>query len=260
VDSLQISGKLYISPGRAAKEYGHDSGYIEQLVHAGKIKGQKVGGSWFAEEGSLKKYLDEGGDLKPAEKTAHKKTHTEKISKLRQISPEEKGAVIVREAEQVSQASAPQRAVQGVMHVAVIEEEKKAAGTGVQKSEKTVSKIIRHTEKAMSPLSTVPVARESKVKINLPFKEPPLLTYLKDEEDLEPDMPHPSKASLRAAPESRHVSISSVPALDSRAVSATRQAQGSTKNPYRRALTLILLGALSFAATVGISLSYIGTM
>jgi hypothetical protein len=57
MDELQISGKRYISSRRIAKENGYHTDYIGQLIRGGKIKGQKVGRTWYVEEASFAAYL-----------------------------------------------------------------------------------------------------------------------------------------------------------------------------------------------------------
>lgn len=57
MDELEISGKRYISTRRAAREHGYHSDYMGQLVRGKKVLGQKVGRSWYIEEGSLNAYL-----------------------------------------------------------------------------------------------------------------------------------------------------------------------------------------------------------
>lgn len=57
MDELQISGKRYISSRRVAKENGYHTDYIGQLIRANKIKGQKVGRTWYVEADSFAAYL-----------------------------------------------------------------------------------------------------------------------------------------------------------------------------------------------------------
>ncbi len=57
MDELEISGKRYISTRRAGKEHKYHSDYIGQLIRGGKVKGQKVGRSWYVDEVSLATYL-----------------------------------------------------------------------------------------------------------------------------------------------------------------------------------------------------------
>lgn len=56
MDTLQISGKRYISTRKAAKDNGYHSDYIGQLIRSGKVKGQKVGRSWYVLEESFVSY------------------------------------------------------------------------------------------------------------------------------------------------------------------------------------------------------------
>ncbi len=57
MDELEISGKRYISTRRAGKEHGYHSDYIGQLIRGDKVRGQKVGRSWYVDEESLTTYL-----------------------------------------------------------------------------------------------------------------------------------------------------------------------------------------------------------
>lgn len=67
MEELEISGKRYISTRRAAREHGYHSDYMGQLIRNKKVKGQKVGRSWYIEEGSLNAYL---GHAAPAPEPA----------------------------------------------------------------------------------------------------------------------------------------------------------------------------------------------
>jgi len=57
MDELQISGKRYLSSRRVAKENGYHTDYIGQLIRGGKVKGQKVGRTWYVEADSFAAYL-----------------------------------------------------------------------------------------------------------------------------------------------------------------------------------------------------------
>lgn len=65
MDELQISGKRFISSRRIAKDNGYHTDYIGQLIRGGKIKGQKVGRTWYVDEASFAAYLG-GGEAAPA--------------------------------------------------------------------------------------------------------------------------------------------------------------------------------------------------
>jgi len=53
VNELLIKGKKYISSKRASELTGYAKDYIGQLVRMGKLPAQRVGRSWYVEEGSL---------------------------------------------------------------------------------------------------------------------------------------------------------------------------------------------------------------
>jgi len=57
MDELDIAGRQYISTRRAGREHGYHSDYIGQLIRGGKVKGQKVGRSWYVDAESLTRYL-----------------------------------------------------------------------------------------------------------------------------------------------------------------------------------------------------------
>src|SRR3989344_8346555 len=57
MDELQISGRRFISSRRIAKDNGYHTDYIGQLIRGGKIKGQKVGRTWYVDAESFDVYL-----------------------------------------------------------------------------------------------------------------------------------------------------------------------------------------------------------
>lgn len=57
MDELQISGKRFVSSRRIAKENNYHTDYIGQLIRGGKVKGQKVGRTWYVDEASFKEYI-----------------------------------------------------------------------------------------------------------------------------------------------------------------------------------------------------------
>jgi hypothetical protein len=65
MDELQISGKRYISSRRIARDNGYHSDYIGQLIRGGKIKGQKVGRTWYVDAQSFDAYLGSEGSSSP---------------------------------------------------------------------------------------------------------------------------------------------------------------------------------------------------
>ncbi|HEX8993998.1 MAG TPA: hypothetical protein VF803_01965 [Candidatus Paceibacterota bacterium] len=72
MDTLQISGKWYISTARAAKEHGYHTDYVGQLIRSGQVKGQKVGRSWYVLAESLTDYLEHNKNAKPVRKARSK--------------------------------------------------------------------------------------------------------------------------------------------------------------------------------------------
>ncbi len=70
MDELQISGRRFISSRRIAKDNGYHTDYIGQLIRGGKIKGQKVGRTWYVDAESFDVYL--GGEAASAKLPAEK--------------------------------------------------------------------------------------------------------------------------------------------------------------------------------------------
>jgi hypothetical protein len=68
MDELQISGKRFISSRRIAKENGYNTDYIGQLIRGGKIKGQKVGRTWYVDAATFDAYLGEESTQEPVSK------------------------------------------------------------------------------------------------------------------------------------------------------------------------------------------------
>lgn len=57
MDELELNGRRHISAKRAAREHRYHSDYIGQLIRGGKVRGQKVGRSWYVDAESLDAYL-----------------------------------------------------------------------------------------------------------------------------------------------------------------------------------------------------------
>jgi len=67
MDELQISGRRFISSRRIAKDNGYHTDYIGQLIRGGKIKGQKVGRTWYVDAATFDAYLNGEGGAPAAE-------------------------------------------------------------------------------------------------------------------------------------------------------------------------------------------------
>jgi len=163
---LQISGKWYISSRRAAKEHGYHADYIGQLVRTGKVKGQKVGRSWYVLADSLTNYLEkEGGE-------------TLKVVPKKKPAPQEKKA-----------AKAPPRIEEEGEEEA--EEETEVIET-VETSEEPEAREARPPASFPVQVLPEPVSEPVEPKIAREVREHPLLTYLHDEEPMLPAVPpHP---------------------------------------------------------------------
>jgi len=96
MDELEISGKRYISTRRAGKENKYHSDYIGQLIRGGKVKGQKVGRSWYVDESSLATYL--GKEVKqPAPKEMLVETVEESVEPVLEEKVDEIVELVVEE-------------------------------------------------------------------------------------------------------------------------------------------------------------------
>lgn len=58
-DTLEFSGKKYISSKRAAASFGYTKDYVGQLARAGKIDARLVGRSWYVAEESISAHKNE---------------------------------------------------------------------------------------------------------------------------------------------------------------------------------------------------------
>ncbi len=63
-DEFLIDGKKYISSKRCSHIWGYTNDYIARLCREGKVSGDLVSRTWYVEEDSLKKYLDEASQKK----------------------------------------------------------------------------------------------------------------------------------------------------------------------------------------------------
>ena len=84
MDDLEISGKLYISSKKAAKQNKYHVDYIGQLVRSGKIVGTKVGRAWYVEADSLAAYL--GQEQESQSKSVHVQNVPELVKNVSIVS------------------------------------------------------------------------------------------------------------------------------------------------------------------------------
>ena len=165
MDTLQISGKWYVSSRRAAKEHGYHSDYIGQLIRSGKVKGQKVGRSWYVLADSLTDYLDTPEGRKTASATPAKIV-------------EEAPVTATVEDETIAPTPLTEIVEEPLPVVQPAEEEKET-----EVVEEELPKVIVHEKKKITP---APVVKFFSKKVpDLPpiTKEHALLTYLKEDED-----------------------------------------------------------------------------
>jgi len=108
MDELEISGKRYISAGRAAKENRYHSDYIGQLLRANKVRGQKVGRAWYVDEESLQLYLrnepapsPEAAEAKEALPVVEEKLVAEEVPQ--KAEPEKKETPVTKQEEDIEE-------------------------------------------------------------------------------------------------------------------------------------------------------------
>ena len=288
MDSLQISGKLYISLSRAAKEHGYTPDAIEELVRTGKIKGQKVGGAWFAEVQSLTAYFSENKDSKraPISKIERKSEQAGEALKPKQPVRRVDAVAPAPVSTRPEQANVQKEETQNRKPIKASEEEHAPKNEDLLQSGKKETEIVHSTQKAEPVFRIQPVVREPKVKVTFPRTERPLLTYIK-EEATEPELLQMPEAVAEEEPEVHHIPILRVsapsfktptdippiphaPPISSPDVKekviafressvAVTQAPRRTKNLFRRAIMFILLGIAIVVVTVCISLFYAHT-
>ena len=180
MDALQISGKWYISSRRAAKEHGYHADYIGQLVRGGKVKGQKVGRSWYVLADSLTDYLEkETAAATKKEKTGAKKTVPVPISPSKKTVQHR--AVEVEETEE-GRAKNGERA-ESVKDESVSHNVVQTHASHVVDAKKENER--KHDEEDVEQVEDVPVKPQAPAV----RREYPLLTYLHDEESLIPAVP-----------------------------------------------------------------------
>jgi hypothetical protein len=173
MDELEISGKRYISTRRAAREHGYNSDYMGQLIRGKKVKGQKVGRSWYIEEGSLAAYLGKAP------------VATEPAPAAPEPAPQPVERLVVEEPAPIEPEAAPQEVEQPAAlaqeSAAILQEE-----VGDENTEPAVgkeSRAIHHTLIQPVAVAPVPVAQtereqetqeeETRIPIHTPKKEQP---------------------------------------------------------------------------------------
>lgn len=192
MDALHISGKWYISSRRAAKEHGYHSDYIGQLIRTGKVKGQKVGRSWYVLADSFSEYLEK--EAKNAGKTVAKKASA-------QHKPEERREpVLAQEASEPAHLS--DDAVDSEDQDTEVEPEEvppTATPSVAEMSlpQKEISAAAMRSKLVNIPASSKPVsasapdmvrAPAASLSVQSPKKGPDLLTYLHDDEPIYPGL------------------------------------------------------------------------
>ena len=170
MDALQISGKWYISSRRAAKENGYHADYLGQLIRSGKVKGQKVGRSWYVSADSLSEYLEKEGSTVPKEILAEAETSAESSPavKLSKTAASKKVAV---------KPSRPQ------VEPEEEAEEVEIAPVKEEKSEAAITEILAEGNVSEERGTPLPQAKIEEQRTGYP-----LLTYLHEEEPLYPNL------------------------------------------------------------------------
>ena len=262
MDSLHISGKLYVSSHRAAKEYGYHPDYIGQLIRSRKLKGQKVGRSWYVLIDSLTMYF---GELKDAS------------AALAAQQPEALGA----EKEPTVKNGEP-RSAEGTVRLAVVESAGES-GEAAAEAEVVFESAQGLHEEAEENISEEPakpnippiLLYETSRRNNLfppipepvhtvPLREHKLLTYLIEERvnaaahtpAKRPSSEKPVRSESVQAPSS----IAALRAELSVAPQPQPAARTSKRNFLGPAISLSVMGGVALIATVGVSLLYSYTL
>jgi hypothetical protein len=148
MDELMISGRRHAASIRVAKQYGYHSDYIGQLIRGSKVRGQKVGRSWYVDVESLAEYL--GKEVPPAPKNI-----TEPVGVPVERSDKKEPAPVAA----VVEDAAPEEIVEspvGAEHTVVVEEkpESKSEAIVAEKEEEVSHHVpitVRTTEKEEKP-------------------------------------------------------------------------------------------------------------
>jgi hypothetical protein len=204
MDELEISGRRFLSTRRAAKEHKYTADYVGQLIRSGKVKGQKVGRSWYVDEQSLNSYLS--GETAVAEPVAKAEVKEQPVERLVE-EPAEVEEVVEKPVEQlVEKKPAAKVSVATVVEERVVEEvptsRQKIESRNPDQSveEKVFEPVIIKTKPAEEhhiPIRTV---------VQVPEKPMGGLRYVADDEPALPEVQRKSAVTsipvkpLRRAP------------------------------------------------------------
>jgi|GEM_PF-6452166 len=252
MDSLHISGKLYISSHRAAKEYGYHPDYIGQLVRSRKLKGQKVGRSWYVLTESLVTYF---GIVKGPEVSAEEvEIALEETSQASENS-------ITDSVEDAESSSASDEEAARHLNVVEVEEEKNNVEVSVEES---TENNFQTAEPVIPPIllyGTSHTTSRYAPPRSIPIKEHKLLTYILDEAKSSPVVPPAGIPARPAKPQNIVKPQTSVPAIKiTKPVNREQETIPETKHRKRNVLgpvvALSILGTVTFVITIGISVLY----
>jgi hypothetical protein len=229
MDELQISGRRFISSRRIAKENGYHTDYIGQLIRGGKIKGQKVGRTWYVDAETFDAYLGQS----PAQPTGSgyaDSSADESAEVLAPSSSQPPSPVVVPvSAGQTFSQQVPtpvETPVEAPVEVKV--EIKK-----VEEKKEEVSVAVRKIE--TKPQKTIVVSRG--------ITTPTGLRYIQDDEPLLPEIA-PEQNITKVMP--RQEELEPAPIFEAPVQSSARSAKGLL-------VGLAIVGVVMFVASAVVS-------
>jgi hypothetical protein len=194
MDELQISGKRFISSRRIAKDNGYHTDYIGQLIRGGKIKGQKVGRTWYVDEASFAAYLGEESTV-PAETVSESEPEPVVVADapVAEVAESIVEEVPVSVVEEMEEENTPVETEQ--KEEEVVEEETKIPVHIEIKKEEIVSPVVLVSEeKKEVAVPTVIALRKTSAASGG-------LKYFSDDEPLLPEIAHKESVSRVASDE-----------------------------------------------------------
>ena len=180
MDELQISGRRFISSRRIARDNGYHTDYIGQLIRGGKIKGQKVGRTWYVDAITFDVYLSGEASL-PVQPTVAGYSDSVATESPEVVSPS------------LAKPPAPVVAPTVIAHTPAVEIKTEEAKVEEKKEEQKIE-IKKVAEPVVAQARYVPVASGG---LRFVADDEPLLPEISTKESITHVMP---TISARAAP------------------------------------------------------------